>query len=90
MIYFSISFFCTSFPIVFVLLLFILTWKWLYGADIVSRPPARFSSKAKRSRHRRTTESKIITDCYGGAPDTVDAPLQLPVSTKLHENMLKS
>ena len=89
MIYFDISLFCTAFPVVFVLVLFILTLKWLCGAGITSRPPARFSSKPKRSRPRQTTDSKINTVCNRDISNTLKAHLHLPVSTKLPENNYK-
>ena len=83
MIYYSISLFCTTFPIVFVFVLFILTWKWLYGASLVNSPSARSTSKPRRSRHRGTTNASYIVD-------TSDTSLFVPVSNKLHVNYCKT
>lgn len=77
MIYYSISLFCTIFPIVFVFVLLILTWKWLYGVNLLSSPSARSTSKPRRSRHRRgATEIKT---------NAVDA-LSIPVSKLLYNS----
>ena len=87
MIYYSISLFCTTFPIVFVLVLFILTWKWLYGANLVSSPSAYFASKRpRRSRHHRgTTEVKANASWNSDISYAADDDaLPVPVSNGLH------
>ena len=83
MIYYSISLFCTTFPIVFVFVLFVLTWKWLGGTKLVSSPSARSTSKSRRLRHRRGT-TEIKTNA------SVDASPMVPVSNKLHVNCYKT
>ena len=86
MICYSVSLFCTIFPIVFVSVLFMLTWKWLHGANPLSSPSARFTSKPRRSQHHRgTTENKTNASWNSDISYTVDASLHVPVSiNELH------
>ena len=88
MIYF-ISLFCTALPIIIVLLLFVLTWKLLHGANKGGRYSARFSSKPRHSRHHRTTANRASTNVKNDvslcAPPVNDTSLHVLVSTELHK-----
>lgn len=82
-----VSLFCTTFPVVIVLLLFVLTWKSLYGADKGGRPSGRFDSKRSCTRHHRTTTVKNLkskASCTA-AVDDASISLHVPVSTELYK-----
>ena len=75
-----ISLFCTAFPVIIVLALFVLTWKSFYGANTRGRQSARFATKPKRSRNHRTTSVRTNLEWKNDASCTADTPLHVPVS----------
>lgn len=84
MIYF-ILLFCTTFPLVIVLVIFVLTWKSLRGTNKGSRPSARSTPKPRRSRHHRTTGIKTNKSLENNAPCIAASDASLHVSFESKE-----
>lgn len=82
-----IPLFCTVFPVLIVVILFLLTWKSLHDANKSDVTSMRSALKPKRSRQHRSARITKTTQWKSNPSHIFNAPLHVTVSNEPHNKV---